>query len=327
MPCSNDPAGSSKNSMKSLVGLLIVGMMASSVSAGRVPAPARQEKESVISIDVDWVDVYFAVTDKKGKSIRNLKQEHFRVYENDRLQNIKSFNAEGNLPLTVALLVDTSGSIGDRLRFEQQAAVKFFHSTVVRRKDRAVVLSFDSNLHLIQDYTDDTQILAQAVQKMRAGGSTALYDAIRLAASRKLAGQDGRRIMVIISDGEDTFSRTGMQEALDAAQRNDVIVYAISTNSSGLGGDRNKKGDDVLRKFAEVTGGRVFFPSKIDELSSSFANITEELRFQYALSYIPTDLRRDGAFRRIRIESVDKRYMVRSRSGYFAPEPAGLRSR
>jgi len=300
--------------------LLILGVLAS----GRIVAqdPLPQEGKQTISVDVALVDVPFTVTDKKGRSIRNLKREHFKVYEDDRLQTIKSFSAEPNLPMTIALLVDTSGSVRERLRFEQEAAIHFFKSALIRQKDRAVVLSFDTRVDLVQDFTDDPDILAGAVRKMRAGGGTALYDAVHLAVTKKLMGEEGRRIVVMITDGDDTSSRLTMNTALEDAQRNDVIIYAISTNSSGLGGEKNKKGDDVLKKFTEITGGKVFFPDKVEDLSSNFSDIREELRFQYALAYSPTNVLRDGAFRRIRIEPANKDHVARARTGYFAPGAA-----
>jgi VWFA-related protein len=307
---------------KALETFLIGFALVSASILAQVPHAPEDGKPQVISVNVTSVNVLFTVTDKKGKSIRNLTQEHFRVYEDNRRQTITNFSSEANLPLTIALLIDTSGSVRDRLPFEQEAAGRFFQSTLVRQKDRAVVMSFDTNVTLIQDYTDDSDTLTRAIRKMSAGGGTALFDAAYLAVTKKLVGQDGRRILVVITDGDDTASRLSLDEALEAAQRNDVIIYAISTNSRGLGGEKNRNGDEVLKKFAEITGGKVFFPSRIEDLSSSFRDITQELRFQYALAYSPVNLARDGRFRRIRVEPSDKRYLVRARTGYFAPSPA-----
>jgi VWFA-related protein len=306
---------------KALETFLIGFALVSASILAQVPHAPEDGKPQVISVNVTSVNVLFTVTDKKGKSIRNLTQEHFRVYEDNRRQTITNFSSEANLPLTIALLIDTSGSVRDRLPFEQEAAGRFFQSTLVRQKDRAVVMSFDTNVTLIQDYTDDSDTLTRAIRKMSAGGGTALFDAAYLAVTKKLVGQDGRRILVVITDGDDTASRLSLDEALEAAQRNDVIIYAISTNSRGLGGEKNRNGDEVLKKFAEITGGKVFFPSRIEDLSSSFRDITQELRFQYALAYSPVNLARDGRFRRIRVEPSDKRYLVRARTGYFAPSP------
>ena len=311
--------------MKQIAWILLIWMAFVSVIASAQQLGGAQDPPQTISVDVDLVDILFTVTDKKGKSIRNLKRENFKVYEDNSLQTISSFSSEGNLPLTIALLLDTSGSIRDRLRFAQEAANEFFLSTLVRGKDRGMVLSFHSAVDVIQDFTDDPDKLAQSIRRMRAGGATALYDAIYLAAREKLTAQSGRRIIVVITDGDDTSSRLSMTEALEMAQRNDVVIYAISTNSSGLGGEKNRRGDDVLKKFTDETGGKVFFPFKLDDLSSSFSDITKELRFQYGLAYSPTNLVRDGSFRLIRIDADNKDYKIRARNGYYAPRSAPVR--
>jgi Ca-activated chloride channel homolog len=280
---------------------------------------ARNPDDQTISVNVDLVNVLFTVTDKKGKIVPTLKQEAFKVFEDGKPQTITNFSAESDLPLTIALLVDTSGSIREQLRFEQQAAIEFFSSILTRGKDRALAIAFDTGVELVQDYTDDSDKLARSIQKMRAGGGTALFDAIDLVATQKLAGQKGRRIMVVISDGDDTSSHLSMAEALTAAQQNDVVIYSISTNAKGLGGDKSVRGDKILKTFTDETGGRMFSPLKIQDLNSNFKDILSELRLQYALAYRPANAVRNGAFRRIRIEPMDKRYVVRARNGYYAP--------
>jgi VWFA-related protein len=294
----------------------------------QIPPPPQDEKLPVFSVDVANVDVLFTVTDRKGKSIRNLKQEHFRVYEDEYPQTITTFSAGANLPLNIALLVDVSGSVRDKLRFEQEAAAEFFRSTLMRSKDTAVAMTFDTRVELIQDYTDDAGVLAKSLRRMRAGGGTALFDAVYLAVTRKLRDREGKRILVIISDGDDTASRTSLTDAINTAQRHDVIMYGISTNSSGFWGDRNRRGDDILRALIEPTGGRVFSPARAQDLGSSFRDITQELRYQYGLSYSSTNVARDGGYRQIRIEPSDKKYVVRAREGYFAPTaPRGVANR
>jgi len=200
--------------------------------------PPQKKDEQTISVNVDLVNVLFTVADKKGKFVAGLKQESFKVYEDGKPQSITNFSADTDLPLTIALLIDTSGSVRDRLRFEQEAAIEFFYSTLIRGKDRALVITFDSGIDLIQDYTDDPEKLAKSIRTMRAGGGTSLHDAVYLAASEKLAGQTGRRIMVVISDCDDNSSRLSMTEVVESVQRNDIVIYSISTNSTGLGGDR-----------------------------------------------------------------------------------------
>jgi Ca-activated chloride channel homolog len=304
---------------RSLPILIIGAMMISATTLGwQEPSPQKRD-EQTISVNVDLVNVLFTVVDKKGKIIPDLKQEHFKVYEDGKPQSITNFSADTDLPLTIALLIDTSGSIRDRLRFEQEAAVEFFYSTLLRGKDRALVITFDSGVYLLQDYTDDPEQLSKSIRMMRAGGGTSLFDAVYLAVTQKLIGQSGRRIMVIISDGDDNSSRLSMTEVLESAQRNDVVIYAISTNSTGVGGDKNGRGDKVLKTFVDETGGRMFSPFKLTDLYSNFRDITAELRLQYALAYRPTNLLRDGTFRKIRIEPTDKQYVVRARNGYYAP--------
>lgn len=304
--------------------LIIVAILSlSAIELARQNSSPQQTDEQTLSVNVDLVNAVFTVADKKGKLIQGLKKEHFKVYEDGKPQSITNFSADTDLPLTIALLIDTSGSVRDRLRFEQEAAIEFFYSTLIRGKDRALIISFDSGVDLIQDYTDDPEKLATSIRTMRAGGGTSLYDAIYLAASEKLAGQSGRRIMAIITDGDDNSSRISMAGVLESVQRNDVVIYTISTNSTGLGGDRNTRGDKVLKTLAAETGGKMFSPPKLEDLKSSFHNISEELRLQYALAYRSTNLVRDGAFRRIRIDAMDKRHVVRARNGYYAPKPSG----
>ena len=288
------------------------------------PGQPSPPGDQTISVNVDLVNILYTVADKKGKFVTNLKKEDFKVFEDEKPQAVTNFSSETDLPLTIALLVDTSGSIRDKLRFEQEAAIEFFYSTLRRGKDKALVISFDSGVNLIQDYSDDPEKLSNSIRTMRAGGGTSLYDAVYLAASEKLAGQSGRRIVVVISDGDDNSSRISMTEVLENVQRNDIVIYTISTNSTGLGGDGKSRGDRVLRRFADETGGKMFSPFKLQDLNSNFRNISEELRLQYALGYRPTNLLRDGAFRRILIEPADKRHVVRARSGYYAPRSTGI---
>jgi VWFA-related protein len=280
---------------------------------------AQQADDRTISVNVDLVNVLFTVFDKKGKFITTLTKENFKVFEDERPQEITNFSKETNLPLTIALLIDTSGSIRDKLRFEQEAAIEFFYSTLRRGTDKGMVITFDSGIDLLQDYTDDPEKLAAAVKKIRAGGGTSLYDAVYLAAKEKLAGQQGRRVIILISDGDDNSSRISMTEALEIAQRNDVSIHSISTNAAESGSKNNSRGDRTMKRFADETGGKVFFPFRLQELSQNFQDISEELRAQYTLAYRSTNTRNDGAFRKIRIDVADKRYKVRARSGYYVP--------
>src|SRR5262245_28586475 len=191
--------------MSRLIATIMVLTTSLLTFARQNPAPEKTP-EQTLSVNVDLVNVLFTTTDRKGKFIPDLRREDFKVYEDGKPQPITNFSAETNLPLTIALLVDSSGSVRDRLRFEQDAAIEFFNSTLIQGKDRALIITFDSGIDLVQDYTDDSEKLAKSIRTMRAGGGTSLYDAIFLAAARKLAQQPGRRIMVVISDGDDNSS-------------------------------------------------------------------------------------------------------------------------
>src|SRR5262249_53820993 len=268
------------------------------------PAPAaRPQDEQTISVEVNLVNILFTVADKKGKFVTNLRKDDFKVYEDEKTQTITNFSSESNLPLTISLLVDTSGSIRDKLKFEEEAAIEFFYSTLQRGKDKALVISFDSGVDLLQDFTDDPEKLADKIRKIRAGGGTSLYDAIYLAVNQKLAGQNGRRIVILITDGDDNSSRVSLTETLEAAQRNEVTVYAISTNSTAFFGSKEQERSyKNLKKLAEETGGKAFFPLKIQDLASSFLDIHDELRSQYQIGYRPLNAKQDGTFRRIRVD-------------------------
>src|SRR5215468_5351899 len=224
--------------MKRLIARITVVLTTSLLTVAGQNPPPEKPADQTLSVNVDLVNVLFTTTDKKGQFIPDLTREDFKVYEDGKPQPITNFSAETNLPLTIALLIDTSGSVRDRLRFEQEAAIEFFYSTLMRGKDRALVIGFDSGVDLIQDYTDDPEKLSKSIHSMRAGGGTSLYDAVHVATSEKLAGQSGRRIMVIISDGDDNSSRTSLTEVLENVQRNDVVIYTISTNSTGMGGEK-----------------------------------------------------------------------------------------
>ena len=318
-----------------LIGLVLVLAVSSLVTAQRgqqqrpqtvvtAPAPAvRPGDDQTLSIEVNLVNILFTVADRKGKFVTNLKKDDFRVFEDEKAQSITNFSSESNLPLTIALLVDTSGSIRDKLKFEQEAAIEFFYSTLQRGKDKAIVISFDSAVELNQDYTDDPEKLADAVRKIRAGGGTSLYDAIYLAVNKKLADQSGRRVVILITDGDDNSSRVSLTETLEAAQKGDVTIYSISTNSAAFFGSKEQeRGDKTLKKFSEETGGKAFFPLKIQDLASSFLDIHDELRSQYQIGYRPGNARQDGTFRKIRVDVADKKYKARARSGYYMPKAA-----
>src|SRR5437016_2150762 len=283
-------------------------------------APAKAADDQTISVNVDLVNILFTVADKKGKFVTNLRKDDFRVFEDEKAQNITNFSGETDLPLTIALLVDTSGSIRDKLKFEQEAAIEFFYSTLQRTKDKALIISFDSGVDLLQDFTDDPEKLAEAGRKIRAGGGTSLYDAIYLGVNEKLTNQPGRRVLILISDGDDNSSRTSLTETLEVAQKNFVTIYGISTNSAAYFGSKEQdRGDKTLKKFSEETGGKPFFPFKVQDLAISFQDISEELRSQYRIAYRSSNARADGTYRKVRVDVSDKRFKAKTRNGYYAP--------
>jgi VWFA-related protein len=224
------------------------------------------------------------------------------------------------LPLQVGLLIDASASVRDRFKFEQESAIEFLNQTVRKRYDEAFVVGFDVTPEVTQDFTDDTEKLAHGVRELRPGGGTAMYDALYYACRDKLLKQPQkgpvRRAIILLSDGEDNQSHVTREEAIEMAQRADAIIYTISTNVSGTKG----AGDKVLERMADATGGRAFFPFQIRDVTNAFAEIQDELRSQYDVSYKPADFKSDGHFRTIEIVANDrKNFRVRARRGYYAP--------
>ncbi len=276
-----------------------------------------------IKTRVDEVNVVFTVTDKHGRFVKDLRQDEIEVFDNKQPpQQIVDFRAETDLPLRVGLMIDASNSIRDRFRFEQQAATEFLSDIVRPKSDRAFVLGFDTTAEVTADFTDNTEKLAKGIQMLRPGGGTALYDALYYACRDKLMklreGQPVRRAIVLVSDGDDNQSRVTREEAIEMAQRADVIVYTISTNVSGV----KLRGDKILERIADATGGRAFFPFKIEDVADAFKEIQTELRSQYSVAYKPADFKADGGFREIKIlaKNGDKKLKVRSREGYYAPK-------
>jgi len=274
-----------------------------------------------IRVGINEVNVVFTVTDKHGKRVTDLKQGDFHfVDDNKPATEIRSFHAETNLPLQVALLIDASNSVRDRFKFEQESAIEFLNQTVRRGYDQAMVVGFDVTPEVAQDFTDDTEKLDRGVRSLRPGGGTAMYDALYYSCREKLMKepQNGptRRAIILLSDGEDNQSHVTREEAIEMAQRAEAIVYTISTNVSGAKG----AGDKVLERIADATGGRAFFPFQIRDVANAFAEIQDELRSQYDVSYKPADFKADGHFRTIEIVAVDrKNFRVRSRRGWYAP--------
>jgi Ca-activated chloride channel homolog len=283
--------------------------------------PPQDADLAVFKAGTNEVNVVFTVTDKHGRHITDLKQNDFRVVDDSKPpEEVRSFHAETNLPLQVGLLIDASNSVRDRFKFEQESAVEFLNQTVRPRYDHAFVVGFDATPEVTQDFTDNTEALAHGVHELHPGGGTALYDAVYFACRDKLLkspqSTPSRRAIILLSDGEDNLSHVSREEAIEMAQRAEAIIYAISTNVSGTKGP----GDKVMERIADATGGRAFFPFQIRDVANAFAEIQNELRSQYALSYKPADFHPDGHYRTIEIVANDrKNFRVRARRGYYSP--------
>jgi VWFA-related protein len=270
---------------------------------------------------VNEVNVLFIATDKHGKFVRDLKQQDFTILDDHKPpQAILNFHKETDLPLHLGLLIDVSGSVDSRFGFEQSAATSFLQHTLRAGFDKAFIVGFNSHSQTAQEFTDNVQLLSAGVHRLHDGGGTALYDAVYHACKDKFVKDHSdhpvRRAIIVVSDGEDNQSEVTKAQAIEMAQRAEVIVYAISTDDSGL----VLRGDRVLEQLAEATGGRAFFPFKMKDITHSFAAIEDELRSQYVVSYKPADFNADGRYRSIEISSLKKDLQVRARKGYFAPQ-------
>ncbi len=286
------------------------------------PAPAAPPDDtSRIVLEVNRVNLLFTVTDKKGRFITDLARDDFEVFENKKQQTIMQFTAESDLPLRLAILIDTSNSIRDRFRFEQEAASEFVRTALRPEQDKAMVVSFDSSTELVADLTGNLDLLETAIQSLRPGGGTSLYDAIFFACRDKLMQDQPmhkfRRAMVILSDGDDNQSRYTRDQALEMAQKGDVVVYTISTNISHIPTD----GDKIMKYYAAETGGVAFFPFKAEDLAQSFINVANELRHQYNVYYRPDPLVADGKYHPVSVHVRGRKdLIVHARKGYFAPQ-------
>jgi Ca-activated chloride channel family protein len=297
------------------------------------PSNMRDSKDSTLAPDdpapidtlrtrVDLVPVIFTVTDKHGRFVRDLKQDQFRILDNNRPpKQIVNFEAQTNLPLRVGLLIDASNSIRDRFLFEQQAAQRFLTEIIRPQTDKAFVVAFDEVPEVEQKFTGETGKLTAAIRNIRPGGGTAMWDAVyyscRDLMMKEKESTPVRRAIILVSDGDDNQSRVLRQEAIEMAQRAEVMVYTISTNLSNI----HDTGDHNLQALADATGGRAFFPYKLQDLSEDFNEVNGELRSQYSVVYKPDDFLANGQFRTIQISLVDnKKLKVRARKGYFAPK-------
>jgi VWFA-related protein len=319
------------------------------------PAPAQsaspnqeppQQGNQTIKVPVNLVDVLFTVLNRRNKLVPELEKSDFKIWDDKSPQEIRYFSKQTDLPLRIGMLLDTSNSIRDRIKFEQDASINFLFSVLRRNKDEAFVMTFDDEPQIIQAFTSDTNQLRDQITRTKAGGGTAIYDAIYDACVKELSHPPRppgdqpdvvRRVMILISDGEDNLSTRTLGDAIEMAQRTSVVIYTISTSTQWVSlsqTDPNKTadrkfhltdGDKILEQLADETGGRAFFPYHVDDLDQSFQDIGDELRSQYSIAYQPTNYVLDGRYHKIRIDVPEhKGYQVRARRGYFAHANANV---
>jgi VWFA-related protein len=338
---------------KACIPALVCALMAGLLMGGRlfaqdVPKLSHPDQDQAdeeqpttsLKVNVNVVQLFFNVKDKKGGLIANLTKDDFEVSEDGKPQTIKYFAAESNLPLTLGILIDSSGSQQRVLEMEKEVGGDFL-SQILREKDLAFVISFDVNVDLLQDFTNSVHSLKAALNSARintGGGAgsipglgggpvpsssipkgTLLYDGIYLAAHDELAQQVGRKAMVILTDGEDQGSQLRIQDAIEAAQKSDSIVYVLLCADRGFYGFGGYSGEGQMKKLTQETGGRVIeVGNKMDKLKQAFDQISQELRSQYNVGYTPSNAALDGTFRKVEIHARNKDYKIQARTGYYA---------
>src|SRR5256886_274456 len=307
----------------------------SSQQSAQQPAQQSDQQTPTIKAEVGLVNVFATVRDKKKQIIPTLKKEDFRIFENEQEQKIAFFTAEKTLPITLGLLIDTSGSEQYRLPAEQEAATAFLNR-VLRKGDEAMVISFDVDVDLLSDFTEDRAQLDRAIRSARINApqasmtnpgplppesrtrgmrGTAFYDAIWTACGEKLATEAGRKALVIITDADDQGSKVRVEEAIEAAERTNTVVHILLVHDPGFGWR-----PDIAHKIADATGGRGIEDSSEKHLQEAFDQISQELRSEDTLGYYPSNSARDGTFRKIKVETTDKDFKVLARKGYYAPK-------
>ncbi|MBZ5645174.1 MAG: VWA domain-containing protein [Acidobacteriia bacterium] len=309
--------------IRAILSILCVTALAAGIVSAAPPAQIR--------VEVNLVNLFATVRDKHKAVITGLTKDDFQVYEDGQLQEITNFSADSNLPITLGILLDTSGSEYYMLSGIKEAASRFL-GRVMRKGDEAMVMTFDTDVDLLADFTADRARLDRAINRAQinvpgggsiiaqgplpssGGGGTNFYDAVYLAAHDKLSGEAGRKAIVVLSDCEDTGSKVRLQEAIETAQRTDTVVHILLVSADG--GDQ-----DTARKITNETGGRTIIVRSERNLEQAFDEISEELRNQYTLGYTPTNKARDGAYRKVRIDMKNKDYSALTRRGYYAPAP------
>ena len=301
--------------------------------AGSEQNPRKGEEQQPIRVQTNLVNLFATVRDGHHAIVNNLKQEDFRIFENEQEQKVAFFSREMKLPITLGLLVDTSVSQTDLLLLEQEAASRFIHQ-VLRKGDEAMVISFDVDVNLLADFTQDTSVIERAISRTQVNGAsytgpiaqrgpsgTDLYDAIYLACHDQLASEAGRKAIVILTDAEDAGSKLTLKDAIEAAQRADTVIHIILISEPGFYAQQGAfySGASVAKKLADETGGRVIDARSGKKLDEAFDQISEELRSQYVLGYYPTNGARDGSFRKIKVETTQSGLKALARRGYYAP--------
>src|SRR5580692_4844754 len=306
--------------IRAIVSYLCVASLAGGLALAAPPGQIR--------VQVNKVSLFATVRDKHKSIVTGLKQDDFQVSEDGQPQEITNFSAESNLPITLGMLIDTSGSEYYMLSAEKDAASRFL-GRVMRKGDLAMVMSFDTDVDLLADFTDDRGMLNRAINRAQINapsggmiaqgplpssgtGGTNFYDAVYLAAHDKLSGEAGRKAIVVLTDAEDTGSKLRLIDAVEAAQRTDTVVHILLVAADG--GDQR-----VARSLTDETGGRMIIVRSEKNLEAAFDQISEELRSQYTVGYSPSNKKHDGSYRKIKMEMKDKEYSVLTRRGYYAP--------
>jgi VWFA-related protein len=309
--------------IRAILSILCVTAMAAGIVAAAPPGQIR--------VEVNLVNLFATVRDKHKAIITGLTKDDFQVYEDGQPQEITNFSAESSLPITLGILLDTSGSEYYMLSGIKESASRFL-ARVMRKGDEAMVMTFDTDVDLLADFTDDRARLDRAINRAQinvpgggsiiaqgplpssGGGGTNFYDAVYLAAHDKLSGEAGRKAIIVLSDCEDTGSKVRLQEAIETAQRTDTVVHILLVAADG--GDQS-----TARKITDETGGRTIVVRSERNLEQAFDEISEELRNQYIISYTPSNKAHDGAYRKVRLDMKNKDYNALTRRGYYAPTP------
>lgn len=318
--------GYSSNAYLMRRALLLARIAIISSTAGGAGALAPQQPppdKYQFRVTVDLISLNVTVTDTRNRFVTNLAREDFFVYEDGVKQEISVFSRE-DLPLRMMLLLDTSASMEENMRFAQEAAVRFVHT--LEEDDLAEVVEFGSKARVLQRFTNDKEQLARAIRSTQAGGTTALYNAIYISLKELSRRREDvrRQAVVVLSDGEDTSSLVTFDQVMELAKATDVTIFTVALRRDSPRRDKSfSEAEHVLKKLAEETGGQWFFPQQIEELAEVYEQIARELKSQYNLGYISNNTRRDGSWRRVVVQPGRENLLVRTKLGYYAPKPGG----